>query len=92
MRKWASAFKALKLVNRIQNEAAVGKYSLREKVDVVQVICKLVPPELNWDDSHVQSMPQKQKHLDNPPDQNFVFTTGLGVSTCGTTWTCDYAP
>lgn len=54
--QWVRALSVLGGLNGMEYVAAVGEVTYREKV--VAAVCKLIPPDLKWDVSHVQSTPK----------------------------------
>lgn len=56
VKKWMHSLSKVPGQNGIEYVEAVGEVTYREKV--VAAICKLVPPDVKWDISHVQALPQ----------------------------------
>lgn len=54
--EWVRATKVLDPINGIVYDEAQGEVTYRSKV--VKAICKLTPPDLEWDDSYIQAKPR----------------------------------
>ena len=53
VKKWVHALSVLDGLNGIEYVGAVGEVTCRE--EVVAAVCKLIPPDIKWDVSRVQS-------------------------------------
>ena len=56
VKEWVRATKVLEPINGIVYDEAQGEVTYRSKV--VKAICKLTPPDLEWDDSHIKALPR----------------------------------